>query len=171
MDFYDSLLNPTPEPQQTPNTMGANYGYQDQSMMGMGVPYQDQAMMGMEMGVPYQDQSMMGMGVPYQDQPMMGMGMGVPYQDQAMMGYGYPRVNKAMVLQEIQNYVFNMTRVPVAKVIKLDELDNKFRHACVQVGDVSFLDVNYFPVPMLGINVAFYFCTACGNLYIQKDFM
>ena len=143
MDFYDSLLNPTPEPQQTPNTMGANYGYQDQSMMGMGVPYQDQAM----------------------------MGMGVPYQDQAMVGYGYPRVNKAMVLQEIQNYVFNMTRVPVAKVIKLDELDNKFRHACVQVGDVSFLDVNYFPVPMLGINVAFYFCTACGNLYIQKDFM
>lgn len=163
MDFYSSLLNPTPESQQQ-----NNIPCQDPMMNGGiytgQVPNQDFSMNNMF----YQQYISAGVNYPnqmYQEQSMYGMNY------QAVNGVGYPRVNKAMILQEIQNYVFNMTKVPVAKVIKLDELDNKFRHACVQVGDVSFLDVNYFPVPMLGINVAFYFCTACGNLYIQKDFM
>lgn len=152
MDFYSSLLNPTTEPQQN---------YQD-SMMSV-IPNQVQ----MSNNMPYQDPITSGGG--YQQPMYQDISMG--YQGQSMYDMGCPKINKAMILQEIQNYVFNVTKVPVSKVVKLDEIDNQFRHACVQVGDVSFLGINYFPVPALGINVAFYFCTACGSLYIQKDFM
>ena len=165
MDFYESLLNPTqPQQEQTSYPM-------QQPMQGqMGYPMQDYSMQG-QMGYPMQDYSMQGqMGYPMQ-QPMQSR-MGYPMQDYSMQGQmGYPRMNKTMIIQELQNYVVMSTQKPISKVVKLEDIESKFRHACAEVGDVSYLDVNYFPVPQLGINIAFYFCLACGSLYIQKDFM
>ena len=88
-----------------------------------------------------------------------------------MQGYGLPKLNRSMILQYIQDYVVNLTQVPISRVEKIEETPNMLRHACAEVGDVSYLQMNNFSVPELGINVSFYFCTACGKLYIQKDFM
>ena len=170
MDFYESLLNPAqPQQEQTSYPM-------QQPMQGqMGYPIQDYSMQG-QMGYPMQDYSMQGqMGYPMQDysmqQPMQNQ-MGYPMQDYSMQSQmGYPRMNKTMIIQELQNYVVMSTQKPISKVVKLEDIESKFRHACAEVGDVSYLDVNYFPVPQLGINIAFYFCLACGSLYVQKDFM
>ena len=165
MDFYESLLNPAqPQQEQTSYPM-------QQPMQGqMGYPMQDYSMQG-QMGYPMQDYSMQGqMGYPMQ-QPMQSQ-IGYPMQDYSMQGQmGYPRMNKTMIIQELQNYIVMSTQKPISKVVKLEDIESKFRHACAEVGDVSYLDVNYFPVPQLGINIAFYFCLACGSLYIQKDFM
>ena len=152
MDFYESLLNPA----QT---------QQEQTSYPMQQPMQGQ------MGYPMQQPMQGQMGYPMQDYPIQNQ-IGYPMQDYSMQGQiGYPRINKAMIIQELQNYVIMSTQKPISRVIKLEDIEPKFRHACAEVGDVSYLDVNYFPVPQLGINVAFYFCLACGNLYIQKDFM
>lgn len=81
------------------------------------------------------------------------------------------RINKSMVVDAIANYVMQTTNVGVTSVVKLDEITQNFRHACGVAGDVMFLPINYFAVPELNTNVAYYFCTYCGTLYVQKDFM
>ena len=127
-------------------------------------------------GYPQQGQMMpeqMMQGQMMQPQMMQGNMYQQPMYDSQMMGYNMqaPRINRASIMQYIQNYVINLTQVPISKVEKIEETPDVLRHACVEVGDVSYLQANKFPVPELGIYVMFYFCTACGKLYIQKDFM
>ena len=110
-----------------------------------------------------------GMGMYGQSMNIYNQGMNM--YNQGMDMCSQPRVNKATIIQAIQDYVVCCTQKPITQVIKIEEIDSKFRHACAEFGDVSFLDVNYFPVPQLGIQVAYYFCLSCGRLYIQKDFM
>lgn len=134
----------------------------------MGYPQQGQMMQGQMM------QGQMMQGDMFQQAQMMQSGMyQQPMYDSQMMGYSMqaPRINRASIMQYIQNYVINLTQVPISKVEKIEETPDVLRHACVEVGDVSYLQANKFPVPELGIYVMFYFCTACGKLYIQKDFM
>ena len=80
-------------------------------------------------------------------------------------------VNKTMIEQALMQQVYQNTSVPVNKVVKLEEVEQKFRHACSVYGDIIALDVNYFPVYDIGVSPAFYFCQCCGTLYIQKDYM
>lgn len=93
------------------------------------------------------------------------------YNASQNFGYRPPRITKAMVIQALQDSIVMYTGRPITQVVKVEEIEQKFRHACIEVGDVSYLDLNYFPVPELGIQVGYYFCMACGRLYIQKDFM
>ena len=80
-------------------------------------------------------------------------------------------INKMIIEQTLMQQVYQNTGVPINKVVKLEEVEPKLRHACSVYGDILALDVNYFPVYELGVSPAFYFCKHCGTLYIQKDYM
>lgn len=80
-------------------------------------------------------------------------------------------MNKMMIEQALVQQVYQNTGAPINKIVKLEEVENKLRHACSVYGDILALDVNYFPVYDLGVSPAFYFCKCCGTLYIQKDYM
>lgn len=145
-------------------------GYAQQPQMMQG----DMFSQGQMQGNMFQQSQMQGnmFQQPYCQPNMYQQPMSYGYDNQ-MMGYNMqtPRINKASVMQYIQSYVINLTQVPISKVEKIDETPDILRHACVEVGDVSYLQVNKFPIQELGIYVMFYFCKACGKLYIQKDFM
>lgn len=80
-------------------------------------------------------------------------------------------MNKTMIEQALVQQVYQNTGVPINKIVKVEEVENKLRHACSTFGDILALDVNYFPVYDLGVSPAFYFCNCCGTLYIQKSYM
>lgn len=79
-------------------------------------------------------------------------------------------MNKTMIEQALAQQVYQNTGVPINKVVKVEDIENKLRHACSTFGDILALDVNYFPVYELGVSPAFYFCNCCGTLYIQKHY-
>ena len=85
--------------------------------------------------------------------------------------YRAPRISKSMIEQAIMQNCWQVTGVQPQRIVKLEEIDNLLRHACAMYGDIIPLGVNYFPVPDLGIQVAYYYCANCGTLYIQKDYM
>lgn len=79
-------------------------------------------------------------------------------------------MNKTMIEQALAQQVYQNTGVPINKVVKVEDIENKLRHACSTFGDILALDVNYFPIYDLGVSPAFYFCNCCGTLYIQKHY-
>lgn len=79
-------------------------------------------------------------------------------------------MNKTMIEQALAQQVYQNTGVPINKVVKVEDIENKLRHACSTFGDILALDINYFPVYELGVSPAFYFCNCCGTLYIQKHY-
>lgn len=136
--------------------------------------------MGMDMGLGMDA----GMGVPGMGAGMPGMGMGMPgfgmqggfpmtYQQPiGRLDYsGYVKYTRQQMLDGLRNYVImaNQGRVPISKEEKIEETPQVLRHACADCG-VSYLQMLTFNIPEAGVQIPFYFCTACGKLYYYKDF-
>lgn len=143
--------------------------------VGMNVMPQDASMYGagMCMGMMPQDACMMP---GFQDQGMFGVAPG-------MCGYGYQppvgrmdysgfvKYTRQQMLDGLRNYVImcNQGRIAISKEEKIDETPQLLRHACAECG-VSHLQMLMFNIPEAGIQIPFYFCTACGKLFYYKDF-
>ena len=134
---------------------------------------------GMMPGYPGMD---MGMGAGMDMQggyPMQGGMVGYPPMTPQYPGYmagrmdasGYVKYTRAQMLDGLRNYVImcNNGRVPISKEEKLEETPPLLRHACAECG-VSQLQMLTFNIPEAGVQIPFYFCTACGKLFYYKDF-
>ena len=139
--------------------------------------YPPDAMMPGMTGYPGMD---MGMGMGMQGGYPMSGGMvgfptGIPQFPEYMAGRmdasGYVKYTRAQMLDGLRNYVImcNNGRVPISKEEKLEETPQLLRHACAECG-VSQLQMLTFNIPEAGIQIPFYFCTACGKLFYWKDF-
>lgn len=82
---------------------------------------------------------------------------------------GETKYSKAQIYQGIREYILANTGMYVQKEEKIDELPNLLRHACAGVGVVG-LAAYYFTIPETTVQVPFYFCNACGKLYLPKEF-
>lgn len=118
---------------------------------------------------------MQGCGYPMQDymcgmqgQMFQGQQMGYPMQGQ--MGMYPQKMNRARVIEMLENYVINAYKTPICDVTKLTEEPDLLRHACSSYG-LSKLQKYYFQEPMYGICIPFYFCKCCGSLYYPKDYI
>lgn len=92
-------------------------------------------------------------------------------------GYGYPsqqsvkRVPKYQVYNMIALYVYQVYQTQVKQVIKLDEVPDGLRHSCLYTG-ITFLPKQFYSLQSdIGlIQIPYYFCSVCGNLYIYQNF-
>lgn len=98
-------------------------------------------------------------------QTMMAMAPAYTYDR-----YGMPKMNKQQCLEQLKNYVFMCTQKMVVNVIKIPEVPDVLRHACVDCG-ISNLPKNNFCIQEIGFQMEFFFCKGCGNLYIPQDIM
>jgi len=78
-------------------------------------------------------------------------------------------VTRQQVVSEIQNGL-QMRRMPVTRVVTIDEVLPSIKHACVNTG-VTCLQQNTFNVPLDGggmIPFPYYYCNQCGTLYVYS---
>lgn len=142
---------------------------QDPSMMGMaggmGLPCYDMGMMQGQLSGVYAG----GVGMPMGGMApgMIGMQMPCGTIDCA----GYVKYTRQQMLDGLRNYVIMNTqgRVPISRAEKIEETPQLLRHACAECG-VSRLQMLVFNIPEAGVQIPFYFCTACGKLFYYKDF-
>lgn len=114
-----------------------------------------------------------------------GMGYNSGYGNQGYdfgnQGYGYGqqgsvdrfgnvKYTKGQIIQGLRDYVTMNTGIPISAEEKIEDTPQLMRHACA-AAKISQLGINYFCVPEMGLQIPFYFCTACGKLFYPKDFM
>lgn len=128
-----------------------------------------------------QDAMLAGQAIGMQQAAMFGgQPMGYPGQ-QIGFGYqppigrmdysGYVKYTRPQMLDGLRNYVImsNQGKVMISREEKLEETPQLLRHACADCG-ISYLQMLTFNIPEAGVQIPFYFCTACGKLYYYKDF-
>lgn len=119
----------------------------------------------------YSPDGMGAMPVGYPNQMQYGAPMGYPavgaYSGQVC--YAPIKYSRQQMLDGLRNYVVMSGQVPISREEKIEETPQLLRHACAPCG-VSFLQMLNFSIPEVGVNIPFYFCTACGKLYYYKDF-
>jgi hypothetical protein len=192
--FDDVLVN---QPNQGQQDI-FNQPMQDQSMFGQSMPMQDQSMFSQPIQG-YQNQGMYGQPMQggydnygYQNQGMYNQPYNQSY-GQSMQGYnnyGYQNQNpygyqgqvgsvdrfgnvkytRAQIIQGLRDYVMNNSGVMISKEEKIDDTPQLLRHACAEA-KISQLGINYFYVPEMGLQIPFYFCTACGKLFYPREVM
>ena len=133
---------------------------QEQNMIMQQQAMMNDAMMAQNQAMQAQQMQMMNMG-----QTMMGMAPAYSYDRM-----GVPKLNKQQCIEQLKMYVFMQTQRAVVNVIKIPEVPDTLRHACVECG-ISNLPRNNFCIQEIGFQMEFFFCKGCGNLYIPQDFM
>lgn len=92
-------------------------------------------------------------------------------------GYNFPRqqsvkrVPKYMVYNMIAMYVSQAFNIRVAKVEKIDEAPDTLKHSCLYTGVTALPKQMYSLQSDMGvIQIPFYVCSVCGNLYVYQNF-
>lgn len=84
---------------------------------------------------------------------------------------GVCKIPKNQVYRYIADEVTRVTRVPVTKINKIQEVPNALRHSCPRTGIVFLQKFEYsVPTPSGVILVPYYFCSMCGTLFIYSEF-
>lgn len=81
------------------------------------------------------------------------------------------KIPKNQVYRYIADEATRVTRVPVTKINKIQEVPNTMRHSCPRTGIVFLQKFEYsVPTPTGVISVPYYFCSMCGTLFIYSEF-
>lgn len=81
----------------------------------------------------------------------------------------FRRIPKAEVYQAIQTHCCQQTGVPVSIMEKIDEFPDKLRHSCLNTGVTELQQYTWNVQSEYGvIDVPFYFCKACGKLFVSN---